>query len=195
MTVYPPVPDLVRPGLAVLFCGINPGVRSGELGQHFARPGNRFWKALYGSGFTDRLLVPAEQDDLLEYGLGITNLVERTSRGAADLDREELRAGADVLAGKAARYRPAWIAVLGVQAFQIAFRRPRAHVGRQPERIGGSTGLWVLPNPSGLQARYQLPEMIELFSALRVAAGLGLSPDPGEEPGRPGGGPPAAGGT
>jgi double-stranded uracil-DNA glycosylase len=163
------VPDLVAPGLRVLFCGINPGTVSGRLAQHFARPGNRFWKALHGSGFTDRLLAPAEQWALLQYGIGITNLVDRTSRAAADVAPAELRAGAGQLAEKADRWKPDWVAVLGVQAFRTAFRRPQAAIGRQPERVADS-GLWLLPNPSGLQARYQLPEMISLFSELRAAA-------------------------
>ena len=160
---------MVEPALAVLFCGINPGVRSGELAQHFARPGNRFWKVLHGSGFTDRLLAPAEQQQLLGYRLGITNLVDRPSRAARDLTPDELRAGAASLERRVARWEPRWVAVLGVQAYRTAFGRPRAVVGRQDESIGGR-GLWLLPNPSGLQARYQLPEMVELFAELRAAA-------------------------
>ncbi len=175
------VPDLVRPGLRVLFCGINPGVRSGELAQHFARPGNRFWKVLHGAAFTDRLLAPSEQARLLDYGLGITNLVDRPSRRAGDLTADELREGAASLSDRAARDRPAWVAVLGVQAYRRAFGRPGARVGRQDETLGRGSGLWLLPNPSGLQARYQLPEMIELFSDLRAAAFPGPV-DPGPRP-------------
>lgn len=167
------VPDIARPGLAVLFCGINPGTRSGQLGQHFARPGNRFWKVLYGAGFTPRLLVPAEQWELLDYGLGITNLVDRTSTAAADLAPGELRAGATALADKVSLLRPGRLAVLGVQAYRTAFARPRARIGPQTETIGAGTGLWVLPNPSGLQARYQLDEMIEMFARLRAASVTG----------------------
>jgi double-stranded uracil-DNA glycosylase len=163
------VPDVVAPGLRVLFCGINPGAVSGRLGQHFARPGNRFWKVLHGSGFTDRVVRPSEQWDLLGYGLGITNLVDRSTRAASDIGPDELRAGATQLAGKVKQWKPAWVAVLGVQAYRTAFRRPGAAVGRQPEPFSGA-GLWVLPNPSGLQARYQLPEMISLFSELLAVA-------------------------
>jgi double-stranded uracil-DNA glycosylase len=163
------VPDVVAPGLRVLFCGINPGALSGALGQHFARPGNRFWKALCGAGFTDRLLGPAEQDTLLDYGLGITNLVARTSATAAEVTAAELRAGAAELETKVAGLRPRYVAVLGVQAFRTGFRQPRAAIGPQPEGLSGA-GLWLLPNPSGLQARYQLPEMITLLSELRAAA-------------------------
>jgi TDG/mug DNA glycosylase family protein len=164
------IPDIVRPGLQVLFCGINPGTRSGELGQHFARPGNRFWKVLYGARFTDRLLVPSEQWVLLEYGLGVTNLVARTSRAAADVTADELRAGAKELDAKVAGLAPRWVAVLGVQAYRIAFGRPKARIGRQPETMGSESGLWLLPNPSGLQARYQMEEMVTLFAELRTAA-------------------------
>lgn len=166
------VPDLAVPGLAVLFCGINPGIRSGQLGQHFARPGNRFWKVLHGAGFTDRVIAPSEQGLLLERGIGITNLTARTSRAASDLSTEELRQGAADLDRKAADLAPRWVAVLGVQAYRTAFRQPRARIGPQPLALGGGSGLWLLPNPSGLQARYQLDEMIELYGQLRVAAGL-----------------------
>lgn len=163
------VADIIGPDLSVLFCGINPGQTSGSLGQHFARPGNRFWKVLHGAGFTDRVLLPSEQRLLLDYRLGITNLVDRTTRAATDVGRPELAEGAERLTLKLERWRPAWVAVLGVTAYRRAFGRPRATIGRQAERIG-STGLWVLPNPSGLQARYQLPEMVEMFAELRTVA-------------------------
>lgn len=153
----------------MLFCGINPGTVSGQLGQHFARPGNRFWKALYGSGFTDRLLVPTEQEELLSYGLGITNLVSRSSAGASEISTAELRAGAAELESKVAVWMPAWVAVLGMDAYRKAFDRPRARSGRQPEQLHGC-GLWLLPNPSGLQARYQLPELMQMLTELRLAA-------------------------
>ena len=164
------VPDIVAPGLRVLFCGINPGALSGELGQHFARPGNRFWKVLYGSGLTERLLAPSDQWSLLDRGIGITNLVGRTSRAASELSPAELRAGADALDRKVAGLMPRWVAVLGVQAYRTAFGRRSAAVGRQDEPIGNGSGLWVLPNPSGLQARYQLDEMIAMFVELKDAA-------------------------
>ncbi len=167
----PAVADLVQADLSVVFCGINPGTRSGELGQHFARPGNRFWKVLHGAGFTQSLIAPSEQHRLLEYGIGITNLVARTSRAASELTVDELRAGAQALDRKVAALRPSWVAVLGVSAYRVAFRRPRASIGRQTETIGGDSGLWLLPNPSGLQARYQLPDMIEMYRELRVATG------------------------
>ena len=163
------IPDLVGPGLAVLFCGINPGLWSGASGLHFARPGNRFWKVLHGAGFTDRVLDPAEQAVLPSLGIGITNLVARTTAAASELSADELRAGAGALERRVRRLGPGTVAVVGMQAYRTAFRRPRAGMGRQEEELAGS-GLWVLPNPSGLQARYQLPEMVEMFTELRAAA-------------------------
>jgi TDG/mug DNA glycosylase family protein len=165
------IPDVAGPGLRVLFCGINPGLVSGALGQHFARPGNRFWKVLHASGFTGRVFLPSQQFELLELGLGITNLVAGASRGAADLTPSELREGAVALEHKVARLRPAFVALLGMQAYRTAFRRPDAVVGLQPEPLAGA-GLWLLPNPSGLQARYGLEEMTGLFAELRIAAGV-----------------------
>lgn len=163
------VPDVIAPGLDVLFCGINPGLYSGATGHHFARPGNRFWPALHGAGFTDRLLDPSEKHRLLEAGCGITNLVSRTTAAAAELADDELAAGRLELERKVRRYEPRWLAVLGIGAYRTAFGRRGAPIGEQPERLG-STGLWVLPNPSGLNANYQLPELIRLFGELREAA-------------------------
>jgi TDG/mug DNA glycosylase family protein len=160
---------MVAPGLRVLFCGINPGLRSAAVGLHFARPGNRFWRVLHESGFTDRLLAPAEQVGLPDLGIGITNLVERPSAGAAEVSAEELRDGAARLEEKVARLKPAHVGVLGVQAYRTAFRRPRATVGPQPEVLA-SARLWVLPNPSGLQAYYRVPDMVALYAELRAAA-------------------------
>ena len=162
------VADLVAPGLRVLFCGINPGTRSGELGLHFARPGNRFWKLLHAGGFTESVLTPAEQLGLPALGIGITNLVGRVTAAASEVSAAELRAGAALLETKAERLRPRCVAMLGLGAYRTAFRRPGAKIGPQPEPLGGAR-LWLLPNPSGLQARYQMPEMIEMFTALFVA--------------------------
>lgn len=164
------VPDIVGPELRVLFCGINPGTLSGALGQHFARPGNRFWPALHRSGFTPRQLRPDEQEQLLEYGLGVTNLVARTTARADELTGDELTAGAVRLAGLAARWRPRWIAVVGVTAYRTGFGRPKVGVGRQRETLADS-GLWVLPNPSGLNAHYQLDTLSAEFARLRAVAG------------------------
>lgn len=177
------IADIAGPGLAVLFCGINPGTLSGQLGQHFARPGNRFWRLLHHSGFTPELLTPSRQGELLDHGLGITNLVDRTSRAAADLTPAELRDGAVVLAAKVTRLQPRWLAVLGVQAYRTAFRRPQARIGPQDETVGDGTGMWLLPNPSGLQARYQMDEMTGMWRRLREAAGHPTGRPADREPG------------
>jgi TDG/mug DNA glycosylase family protein len=162
------VPDLIAPRLKVLFCGINPGLYSGATGHHFARPGNRFWPALYGAGFTKRQLPPREEHELLKSGYGITNVVERTSAAAAELSEEELREGGKRLEAKVKKYRPQFLAVLGIGAYRTAFNHPKATMGRQPEVIG-STNIWVLPNPSGLNAHYQLKELVRMFQELRAA--------------------------
>jgi TDG/mug DNA glycosylase family protein len=163
------IPDLVAPDLRVLFCGINPGLYTTAIGCHFGRPGNRFWKALALAGFTDRLLDPCEQELLLARGLGITNLVVRTTATAAELSTAELRAGAIRLRELVGRLRPRWLAMVGIDAYRVGFEAPDAVMGRQPDRLG-DTGLWVLPNPSGLNAHYQLPALGEAFGELRRAA-------------------------
>jgi double-stranded uracil-DNA glycosylase len=169
------IPDLIGPDLRVLFSGINPGLWSGATGFHFARPGNRFWRVLHLAGFTDRVLAPSEGSDLLAVGLGITNVVERTTASESELSRDEFRAGAERLRALVAQYRPAWLAIVGIGAYRSAFEAPKATVGRQALRLG-ETGLWVLPNPSGLNANYQLPALVEAFAALREAAGNGRAP-------------------
>jgi TDG/mug DNA glycosylase family protein len=163
------VPDLIAPGLRVLFCGINPGLYSAATRHHFARPGNRFWPALHRSGFTGRLVAPWEEHELLALGLGITNLVARATASAAELMPAEFITGRRRLAGKVDRFRPDWVAVLGVGAYRIGFRRPVARLGRQAERLGAA-GLWVLPNPSGLNAHHQLLDLVAAFTELRRAA-------------------------
>jgi double-stranded uracil-DNA glycosylase len=164
------VPDLIAPGLAVLFCGINPGLYSGATGHHFARPGNRFWPALHAAGFTDRQVRPWEERWLLEYGLGITNLVARATATAAELGPDELRAGRTRLERKVRRFRPQAVAVLGIGAYRSAFDHPRASVGCQPASFGRAV-LWVLPNPSGLNANHQLPDLARVFGELRAQVG------------------------
>jgi TDG/mug DNA glycosylase family protein len=162
------IPDVIAPGLRVLFCGINPGLYSGAVGHHFARPGNRFWKVLHRAGFTDRELSPFEDQALLDVGVGVTNLVSRTTATAAELDPAELRRGASRLARKVGRYRPGLVAFAGMGAYRTAFRRPRAALGRQPEALSGA-GIWLLPNPSGAQAAYQLDDLVREYRALRRA--------------------------
>jgi double-stranded uracil-DNA glycosylase len=163
------VPDVVGPGLDVLFCGINPGLYSAATGRHFARPGNRFWPALHRAGFTGRLLRPEEQDQLPGFGLGITNIVDRASARADELSAAELTSGAERLADLVRRYRPRVLAVLGISAYRSAFGQPKATIGPQPAHWIGTTRVWVLPNPSGLNAHYQLPALAEEFLALRRA--------------------------
>jgi len=164
--VLPAAGELLR----VLFCGINPSLYSAATGWHFARPGNRFWPALHLSGFTPRRLAPAEQVLLAGYGLGITNLVARATAQAAELDPAELRAGGERLAALIADRRPRVLAVAGVTAYRTAFARPRAIIGPQPESLGGAR-LWILPNPSGLNASWTMPRIAAAFRELRESLG------------------------
>ncbi|WP_435240840.1 G/U mismatch-specific DNA glycosylase [Streptomyces cucumeris] len=163
------VPDVVADGLRVLFCGINPGLMTAATGHHFARPGNRFWPVLHASGFTPRRLDPSEQAELVEYGLGITNVVARASARADELSDEEYRRGGRVLEEKVLRLRPRWLAVAGVTAYRVAFGDKRAAIGPQTRTIG-ETRIWALPNPSGLNAHWTLATMAEEFGRLRAAA-------------------------
>jgi len=165
------IPDLVAPGLRVLFVGINPSLYSAATGRHFARPGNRFWPALHQSGFTSRQLRPDEQPLLLGQGLGITNVVARATARADELDAAELRAGGVALAELAESLRVSWLAILGVTAYRTAFRVPGAVVGPQACRLGGAH-VWILPNPSGLNASWQLPRLAMAFRDLREASSL-----------------------
>lgn len=163
------VPDLIAKRLRVLFVGINPGLYSGAVGHHFARPGNRFWPTLERSGFTPTVISPFEERKLLRLGLGITNFVARTTARADELTVDELRQGATVLADKVRRFRPRFVAILGVTAFRAAFAEPRAALGLQATPLSGSR-LWVLPNPSGLNAHHQLDDLSRLFGELREAS-------------------------
>ncbi|MFJ1916784.1 G/U mismatch-specific DNA glycosylase [Streptomyces sp. NPDC088147] len=163
------IPDVVAGGLRVLFCGINPGLMSAATGHHFARPGNRFWPVLHLSGFTPRRLKPAEQDELLTYGLGITNVAARATARADELTAEEFREGGRILTAKVERLRPSWLAVVGIMAYRTAFDDKKARIGPQ-ERTIGDTRIWALPNPSGLNAHWTAETMAEEFARLRVAA-------------------------
>ena len=166
------IPDVLpEPGapLRVLFCGINPGLYSAATGWHFARPGNRFWPALHLSGFTPRRLAPREQDLLPGFGLGITNLVARATAQASELSNAELRAGREHLAAVADRYRPRVVAIAGVTAYRTAFGLPRAATGPQQDSLGAAR-VWVLPNPSGLNAHWSLDGIAAAFAAVRAAA-------------------------
>ncbi len=164
------IPDLVAPGLRVLFAGINPSLYSAAIGYHFARPGNRFWPALHKSGFTARQLAPADQHLVLADGLGITNVVARATARADELDAAELQAGGAALATLAGDLGVRWLAVLGVTAYRAAFLRPRAVVGPQDGQLGGAR-VWILPNPSGLNASWTPPRLVQAFRDLHDAAG------------------------
>ena len=165
------VPDVIAPGLAVLFCGINPGLYSAWARHHFARPGNRFWPALFASGFTDRLLRPDEEQGLLRFSFGITNLVHRATVAADELSRAELRAGGRAFERKVKKYRPRAVAILGVSAYRLAFDCRSAKVGPQPTRMGDAL-VWVLPNPSGLNAHFTPKACARAFREFRVHIGL-----------------------
>jgi TDG/mug DNA glycosylase family protein len=182
-----PLPDIVAPNLDVLFCGINPSLVSAARGHHFARPGNRFWPALHLAGLTPRRLLPEEDRELLDHGLGVTNVVDRPTRAAAELTPAELREGAAALADLVSEYRPRVLAVLGVTAWRVGFDRPRAAMGLQPETVGGAA-TWVVPNPSGLNAHFQLPDLARIYRQLRAPHVIRQVPAAG-----PGGGPPPAG--
>ena len=162
------MPDVIAPGLRVLFCGINPGLYTAAVGHHFARPGNRFWPALFASGFTDRLVSPFAERELLQQGFGVTNVVMRATATADQLTREELLAGGKRLANKVRRYKPAFLAVLGLGAYRTAWQQPKAVIGRQDQTIG-ETVVWVLPNPSGLNAHYQARDLARVFGQLKAA--------------------------
>jgi double-stranded uracil-DNA glycosylase len=157
---------LIDYDLKVLFCGINPGLWSGATGFHFAKPGNRFWKTLHLAGFTDRLLDPSEEHELLENGYGITSFCQRTTARADELTVEEYLAGGKLLVKKLAKYRPRMLAVLGITAFRLAFQQPKAKLGLQEAKIAG-VPVWILPNPSGLNAHYQLQDLAALFAEVR----------------------------
>jgi TDG/mug DNA glycosylase family protein len=160
------LPDVIAPDLKILFAGINPGLYTAAIQHHFGRPGNRFWPTLYAAGFTPRVLSPFDELELLRLGYGITNVVARATAAAEELQQEEFVAGGKKLVARLKKYKPKVLAVLGVGAYRAAFDRPKAHVGPQDEMIG-DTRLWVLPNPSGLNAHYQADRLAEVFRELR----------------------------
>jgi TDG/mug DNA glycosylase family protein len=162
------LPDVIAPNLKVLFCGINPGLYTAAIGHHFGRPGNRFWPTLHQAGFTPRLLSPFEEQELLPLGYGVTNVVEHATAAAEELTADDYLAGGKRLVKRVQRYKPKVLAVLGVGAYRAAFGRKNAKVGKQDELIG-ETEVWVLPNPSGLNAHFQKPEMANVFRELREA--------------------------
>ncbi len=162
------VADAIAPGLAVLFCGINPGLYTAAIGHHFGRPGNRFWPTLHGAGFTPRLFDPSEERELLPLGYGITNVVPRATATADELTEKEMVAGGRLLWAKVLEFAPRFLAILGIGAYRVAFDRPKARMGLQPDGIG-ETRVWVLPNPSGLNAHYRSADLVRVFRELREA--------------------------
>jgi TDG/mug DNA glycosylase family protein len=163
------LPDVISPGLKVLFCGINPGLYTAAIGHHFGRPGNRFWPTLHAAGFTPRLLDPSEEQELLPLGFGITNVVARATAAADELSEREIIAGGRILTNKVREFTPKYLAILGIGAYRTAFARPKAVIGLQPDSIG-ETHVWVLPNPSGLNAHYQGKDLVNVFRTLRRAS-------------------------
>jgi len=163
------IPDVIAPGLTVLFCGTNPGLYSAAIGRHYGRPGNRFWPTLHAAGFTLRLFDPSEERELLGLGYGITDVVRRSSAAAGELARAEIVAGGKQLRGKVEKYAPRFLAVLGIGIYRVAFGKPKAEIGLQLERIG-DTRVWVLPNPSGLNAHYQPAALVRMFAELHAAS-------------------------
>ncbi len=164
------IPDVIASGLKVLFCGINPALYSAAVEHHFAHPGNRFWKMLHDAGFTTRLLSPFEENELLKFGYGITDLVERATAQADEIKLDELTEGAQRLTEKVKQYQPKCVSVLGIGAYRRAFIRSNMKLGQQGEMIGESR-LWVLPNPSGLNTHYPSNRLRELFKELYKAIG------------------------
>ena len=162
------LPDVIRPNLDVLFVGINPGLYTAAVGHHFARPGNRFWPALAASGFTPRLLSPYEERQLLDYGIGITNVVPRATVDAQELTKAEIVRGGKALVAKVRRLAPRTVAILGLTTYRIAFNQPKAALGEQPQPLAGAR-LWVLPNPSGLNAHFKPADFARVFGELRRA--------------------------
>ncbi|ROR46895.1 G/U mismatch-specific uracil-DNA glycosylase [Kitasatospora cineracea] len=179
------LPDLIADDLTLLLCGINPGLGSAAAGLHFSNPGNRLWPALHRAGFTPRRFSPTDENELLALGIGITTLVPRATARAAELERRELVDGGRRLRARVRRRRPAWLAPLGITAYRVAFDTPGASVGLQARTLG-STRIWVLPNPSGLNAHYPPARLAEEFARLREAIGL---PDRAAEGPAPGAGP------
>lgn len=165
------VPDCIKPNLDILFCGINPGLYTAATGHHFARPGNRFWPALFAGGLTPRVLHPSEEATLLDLGMGITSLIQRATVGEADLSKEEYQAGALRLEKTVKQYKPRWVVVLGMGAYRKGFGEPKAALGLQARTIG-QVNVWLLPNPSGLNAHFTPKVLAILFNELRIAAGM-----------------------
>jgi TDG/mug DNA glycosylase family protein len=166
--VIPGLPDILAPDLRVVFCGINPGLRSAVLGHHFAGRGNRFWKAIHLAGFAGEEIAPENGESILNYRCGITSAVERPTSRADQLSAEEFKRAASDLDAKIARYSPRYIAFLGKPAFAAIFSRRFVSWGKQDVLLGGSR-TWVLPNPSGLNRSFRLDQLVRAYTELRIA--------------------------
>lgn len=171
------IPDLVGPGLRLLVCGINPGLWAAATGTHFARPGNRFYPALAAAGILPafpRIGEGMDAEDraaVIARGIGLTSLVHRATARADELTADEQRRGAELLAANVQRWRPTVVAIVGVTAYRIAFGRPKAMVGRQPEMLAAAE-LWVVPNPSGLNAHDTVESLAAAYAEPARAAGV-----------------------
>jgi TDG/mug DNA glycosylase family protein len=171
------IPDLAEPGMRLLLCGINPGLWAAATCTHFAHPGNRFYPALAKAGILPEFadigegMTDADRAAVIARGVGITSLVHRATARADELAKHELREGAELLAENVARWRPRVVAIVGITAFRVAFDRPRASVGRQAETLAGAE-LWVVPNPSGLNAHETVASLADAYAAPARAAGL-----------------------
>ncbi len=163
------IDDVIDYNLKILFCGINPGLYTAAIGHNFGRSGNRFWPSLFEAGFTPEILSPFDEKKLLNYGLGITNFVARATAKADEIQKEEFIEGGEILKEKIKKYKPKILAVLGIGAYRIAFDKSKAKVGLQEENIG-ETKIWVLPNPSGLNAGYNFEKIVETLRELKIAS-------------------------
>ena len=178
------LPDTVGPGLRLLFVGINPGLHTVAVQAPFARPGNRFYPALYLAGITDRVidasagLREADRAHLVDRGVGVTSLVKAATRRADELTRAQLVEGAAELEQRVAALAPTVVAMLGVTAYRTAFARPKTAVGAQLETLGGAR-LWVVPNPSGLNAHETVASLAAAYRGAAVAAGIAVYDAPG----------------
>jgi double-stranded uracil-DNA glycosylase len=166
------LPDIIAPGLNVIFCGINPGLKALEGGHHFIGRSNRFWRVLHLAGFTPRQLAPEEDKTILEFRCGLTSVVERATKSANELKRTEFITAEDKLRRKMRKYSPKFLAFLGKAAYAAMSKQESVPWGRQVETFGG-VAVWVLPNPSGLNRSFSTASLVNSYTELRVASGAG----------------------
>lgn len=164
----PYLKDLLRQNLSVVFCGINPGLKSALDGHHFSRKSNRFWKVLYQAGFTPHQIEPVNDATILNYGYGLTTAVARATVRADELSKKEFADSIEAFELKMKQFRPEWIAFLGKPAYEAFSGIKKLNWGPQTEKFSG-TKVWVLPNPSGLNRGFQLEDLIREYSKLRAS--------------------------